>query len=61
MTRCPYKGEANYYHVNVNGTEYRDVLWWYKFPTRESVLIAERACFYNEKVDVFVDGVQEEK
>lgn len=51
---------ANYYHVIVNDKKYENVLWWYKFPTRESSLISGMACFYNEKVDVYIDGVKEE-
>ncbi|KAH8687782.1 hypothetical protein BGZ60DRAFT_425645 [Tricladium varicosporioides] len=57
---CPYKGMANYYHLRVNGKERKDAVWYYKYPTSESALVAGRLCFYNEKVDVFVDGVKEE-
>jgi len=58
---CPYKGMANYYHLVVGGKEIKDAVWYYKYPTAESALVAGRLCFYNEKVDVFVDGVKEEK
>ena len=58
-TLCPYKGRANYYHVNVNGKEYRDLVWYYRYPTAESAPIAGHICFYNEKVDVWVDDVKE--
>ncbi|KAL9586245.1 MAG: hypothetical protein Q9212_001021 [Teloschistes hypoglaucus] len=61
MSLCPYKGTAEYYNLNVNGTEIKNALWWYRYPTHESAPIAGMACFYNEKVDVFVDGVKEEK
>jgi hypothetical protein len=37
------------------------VVWYYRYPTAESALVAGRLSFYNEKVDVFVDGVKEEK
>ncbi|KAH7393238.1 hypothetical protein BKA64DRAFT_724394 [Cadophora sp. MPI-SDFR-AT-0126] len=60
-TYCPYKGKANYYHVTVNGKDYRDLVWYYKNPTTESSQIAGYLCFYNEKVDIWVDGVMEEK
>lgn len=26
---CPWKGEAQYYHVRVNGEENRDAAWYY--------------------------------
>lgn len=58
-TLCPYKGRANYYHVVIDGKEYRDVVWYYRYPTSESALIAGYMCFYNEKVDLWVDGVKE--
>lgn len=61
QTRCPYKGLANYYHVVVNGKEYRDLVWYYRYPTSESMPIAGYMCFYNEKVDVWLDGKKEER
>lgn len=57
---CPYKGMANYYHLKFGDKEIKDAIWWYKYPTPESHEIAGRLCFYNEKVDVFIDGVKEE-
>ncbi|KAF8857717.1 DUF427-domain-containing protein [Acephala macrosclerotiorum] len=60
-TKCPYKGLAQYYNVTVEGKELKDVVWWYEYPTTESAAIQGLVCFYNEKVDVFVDGVLEEK
>ena len=49
------------YNVQINGKEYKDVIWWYKYPTSESAPIAGHLSFYNEKVDIYIDGVQEEK
>jgi len=60
-TRCPYKGEAEYYSVEVNGKLHEDVIWFYKCPTLESGAIAGLVCFYNEKVDIEVDGKRLEK
>lgn len=56
---CPYKGEASYYHVKVGEREIKDAIWYYKYPTAESSRIQNRLCFYNEKVDVFIDGSKE--
>jgi uncharacterized protein (DUF427 family) len=58
-TLCPYKGRAEYYHVNVNGRQYKNFVWYYRYPTSESAPIAGYLCFYNEMVDVWVDGVKE--
>jgi uncharacterized protein (DUF427 family) len=52
---------GSYYNVKIKGKEIKDVVWYYRYPTAESALTAGRLCFYNEKVDVFVDGVKEEK
>jgi uncharacterized protein (DUF427 family) len=60
VTHCPYKGDANYYSVVIDGKEYKDYIWWYKYPAPESTAIAGRVSFYNEKVDTYIDGVKEE-
>jgi uncharacterized protein (DUF427 family) len=52
---------SSYYNVKVGGIEIKDAVWFYRYPTHESAAIAGRLCFYNEKVDVFVDGVKEKK
>ncbi|KAI1642616.1 DUF427-domain-containing protein [Daldinia loculata] len=62
-TACPYKGVANYYHVDLGGDEgggrkYDDLVWYYKIPTLECASIAGCLCFYHEKdgVEVKLDG-----
>jgi uncharacterized protein (DUF427 family) len=55
-TSCPYKGTADYWTVRVGDNEYPDYVWIYRTPLPESQKIAGLACFYNEKVDVYVDG-----
>lgn len=60
VTKCPYKGAAHYYHVTVDGRKHQDLIWWYPYITNESALIANMVCFYNEKVDLWVDGVKEQ-
>ena len=60
-TYCPYKGRANYYNITVNGKEYKDLVWYYQYPTLESAAIAGHLCFYNEKVDIWIDGTKEKQ
>ncbi|KAI4594176.1 hypothetical protein KJ359_008451 [Pestalotiopsis sp. 9143b] len=61
-TQCPYKGVASYYDVVVPGGEvYEDIVWYYRNPTHESALVAGFLCFYNEKVDIELDGVKLER
>jgi uncharacterized protein (DUF427 family) len=56
-TRCPYKGKAAYWSVNVDGKEFKDIVWSYPAPIPECPKIENLLCFYDEKVDaVYVDG-----
>lgn len=43
----------------IDGKEHKDLVWWYKYPTAESAPIAGHLCFYNEKVDIYIDGEKE--
>ena len=60
-SHCPYKGAASYWTVDTGQAEHRDVVWMYRTPLPESQKIAGLACFYNEKVDLFVDGAPQER
>jgi uncharacterized protein (DUF427 family) len=57
VTACPYKGQtSNYWSVQVEETVHADLAWSYDFPTRQLLPIAGLISFYNEKVDIFLDG-----
>jgi uncharacterized protein (DUF427 family) len=59
VTACPYKGRTSgYWSVDAGGETHPDLAWAYDFPTRQLLPIAGLVSFYNEKVDVFVDGEQ---
>ena len=60
-THCPYKGTAGYWSVQVNGTLHENLVWIYRTPLPESQKIAGLACFYNERVELYVDGVRQER
>lgn len=60
-TECPYKGTARYWSVELDGEAYEDVVWGYDTPMPESGRLAGLVCFYNEKVDVYIDEELEEK
>jgi uncharacterized protein (DUF427 family) len=55
-SHCPYKGTASYWSVDTGHRVHQDVVWMYRTPLPESQKIAGLACFYNEKVDLYVDG-----
>ncbi|SDQ22828.1 DUF427 domain-containing protein [Actinopolyspora saharensis] len=56
VTRCPYKGTATYWNVVTEQAEHTNVVWIYRTPLPESQRIAGLACFYDERVDVYLDG-----
>ena len=57
VTACPYKGwTSGYWTVRVGDATYPDLAWAYDFPTRQVLPIAGMIAFYNEKVDITVDG-----
>ena len=55
-THCPYKGEASYWSVELDGAAHPDLVWCYRAPLAESAKIAGLACFYSEKVSFYLDG-----
>ena len=60
ISRCPYKGLANYYHLTVGGKKHENVVWYYADPVHESARIKGLVAFYNEFVDkILVDGVEQ--
>ncbi len=60
-TRCPYKGIASYWSVRAGDKTYEDLVWSYPAPIPECPKIENLLCFYNEKVDLYVDGVLQER
>jgi uncharacterized protein (DUF427 family) len=58
-TQCPYKGEAHYWSIHLGEDVYPDLVWSYASPVRESAPIAGLMCFFDEKLDITVDGVKQ--
>jgi len=52
-TYCAYKGRASYYSVP-DGP--RNVAWAYHNPLHDAEPVRDRICFFDERVDVIVDG-----
>jgi uncharacterized protein (DUF427 family) len=55
-SHCPYKGTAGYWSVDAGRGVRPDLVWIYRTPLPESQKVAGLACFYNEKVDLYVDS-----
>jgi uncharacterized protein (DUF427 family) len=62
MTGCPYKGTTSqYWSIRIGQSVHPDLAWSYDFPTRQALPIAGMVAFYNEKVDLHVDGLKLER
>lgn len=56
-TECAYKGEASYYSL----AEEDDVAWTYQQPLREASEVTDYVAFFNERVDLVIDGERHER
>jgi uncharacterized protein (DUF427 family) len=56
-TRCAYKGEASYW----SHPDQANVAWYYRSPLPDAVQIKDMVAFYDDLVDVTVDGVLRER
>ena len=45
-TSCPWKGEASYYNVVVNGETNKDAAWYYPEPKDAAAEIKDRIAFW---------------
>ncbi len=62
VTRCPYKGTASYHTIKLdNGGDGADLIWCYQRPLAEVGRIAGLLCFFNERVDIELDGEPQER
>jgi uncharacterized protein (DUF427 family) len=62
VTSCPYKGKTSgYWSAKIGDELYPDLAWAYDFPTGPLLAIAGLIAFYNEKVDLSLDGKRLER
>ena len=52
QSSCAYKGRADYWSLDGHG----DIAWSYAEPLRDAADVAGRIAFFNERVDLVVDG-----
>lgn len=60
-THCPYKGTADTLSMEVDGKLVENIAWTYAKPLAESQPIVSLVSFLNEKVDIYVDGVLQDR
>jgi uncharacterized protein (DUF427 family) len=51
-TSCPWKGQASYYNVVVNGQEIKDAAWYYPQTKERAKNIEGYVAFYKNKVAI---------
>jgi uncharacterized protein (DUF427 family) len=57
-TRCAYKGLASYHSIETHAGVEEDLVWTYPSPEREAEKVTDLLCFFNERVDIDVDGLR---
>jgi uncharacterized protein (DUF427 family) len=60
QSTCPFKGQASYWSVEVGGQVHDDLVWSYETPIPGAEGIAGLMCFYNERVDLTIDGERQQ-
>jgi uncharacterized protein (DUF427 family) len=53
---CAYKGTASYWSVRAGDAIERDLVWTYRAPRHDALRIRDLLCFFNERVDIEIDG-----
>jgi uncharacterized protein (DUF427 family) len=58
---CAYKGQASYYTLELDGRTVADIAWTYEQPLPDAAELTGYVCFFDERVDVLVDGELRER
>jgi uncharacterized protein (DUF427 family) len=61
VTRCPYKGTASYWSVRAGNRVHHDVAWTYQEPIPECPRVRGLVAFFNERVDLVIDGERQQR
>src|SRR5579859_454960 len=60
-TYCAYKGQASYWSATVGGRAVPDIAWTYQQPLHDAAQVRGLTAFFDERVDVVVDGERRER
>lgn len=55
-TTCAYKGHATHYSVQLGDRQLADIAWSYEDPLDDATAVRGLVSFYQERLDLFVDG-----
>jgi len=60
-TWCAYKGQASYWSAAAGDRVVPDIGWTYQQPLHDAALVRGLIAFFNERLDVIVDGERPER
>ena len=55
-TNCPFKGEASYWSLDLDGETYDGIVWSYEAPTAQAAEVRGMLSFYPDRTEVTIDG-----
>ena len=55
-TTCPFKGEASYWSIDIDGEIHDGIAWSYETPTAQAAEVGGMLSFYPDRTEVTVDG-----
>jgi uncharacterized protein (DUF427 family) len=60
-TYCPYKGQASYWSFDADSERHEHLAWTYEQPLHDAAPLAGLVAFFDERVDVILDGERRER
>jgi uncharacterized protein (DUF427 family) len=54
-TDCPFKGEASYWSIDIDGDIHDGIVWSYETPTAQAAEVRGMMSFYPDRTEVTVD------
>jgi uncharacterized protein (DUF427 family) len=60
-TECAYKGVASYSSTQIGDELLENIAWTYPEPRHDAAAVRDLVCFFNEHVDLDIDGERQER
>lgn len=60
-TECAYKGVATYFSVRLGEALLENIAWTYPHPRHDAEPVNGYVCFFNEAIDIEIDGEPQER
>jgi uncharacterized protein (DUF427 family) len=59
--RCAYKGLSSFWSARIGDRLENVLAWTYRDPNHDALRVRNYVCFFNERVDIELDGVAQER